>query len=191
MLNILKNNIFLMGCLASIGAPDLLMLDAGNYEVLSEKITECNTFYKGCQSHMKLILLQERIIDERITVLLSECRSSGSFDYKLAESYIFIILFILHCSQKNEAGFEFMLSNYVPGILVNHEGLPDLLRKKYLNLKELCESLSPVLNELDKLGDLIIDDIVTARDEIPRSMLQLAKDNPSISILDFAKIERD
>ena len=180
-----------MGCIASIGAPELLLLNGGPYDCLKAKIEDCNRFYENCRYHMRSILVEEEKIDRKLTELLGEAKSSGSLNFKLAESYLYIILFILHKSQVNEAAFNIMFSNYIPGLLVNEDLLPQVILKRYTNLKELCEMMPLFFDEMSELSNCIISDIVRARDEIPREMLRIAKENPEISMYHFASIEKD
>lgn len=180
-----------MGCFASIGAPDLIPLNAGHYECLQSLVIEYNQFYENCRQHMKSIITEEQKIDQRLSELLLESKSSGSIDFKLAESYIFVIIFLLHQAQTNPEAFNFVLTNYIPGVLINESILPEMLKKKYWNLKNLCEMLPDVFDSLNQLSDVIIQDIVKARDEIPKKILKVAQEHSEISLVDFAKIERD
>ena len=180
-----------MGCISSIAAPDLLKLNSEGYECLSEIVSKYNKFYQECEHHMQDLMYEERKIDQHFNELLQESRSSGTLEYNLAESYIYIILFLIHRSQLNEPAYSFKFSNYIPGILANQDLLSGPLKDKYNNLIALCELLPSVLEKLNDLGEAIIEDIVIARNEIPSTMLKIAKENSEINIIDFGKIEKD
>lgn len=180
-----------MGCFASVAPPDLIKLDAGKNEILRDKVAYYNDFYNEAKKHMKEIINQEYHINKYLTRFILDAKSTGSLEAKLAECYLYIIIATLHSQQASKSDYNFKLSNYVPGILVNTDNLPDILKLKYKNLFKLSNLLPYIFHQLDELGTTIVNDIIVARDEIPREFKALADRNSKISLFAFARLERD
>jgi hypothetical protein len=182
-----------MGCISGREHSGIIRLDDFNYEALREAILDANLFYEQTETNLYKISKIYEKIDIYLIEFLSLSQSSGTLEYKLAECYLYIILSLLHScrSGSQTSQNDFIFSNYIPGIIVKQDFLSEILEKKYQNLVNLCKVLPGTFKELDELGQVIVDDIVKARDGIPDKILSIAKENSDISIVNFGRLERN
>lgn len=181
-----------MGCLATVAAPDLIIIDYESDEVVGELTKEYNEFCIKSKRVLRDVIIQSKKVDPPLLKLIEDAKRSGNIAVKILESLMNLIVYILHYQRsKGLDSFSVMFSNYLPGILVDPSDLPEKIRVKYDNVIKLSAQLPEVFSRFNEFSKNVVQCVSLSRDYYPKEFYKLVTGPSQLSLGKFIGIERD
>lgn len=181
-----------MGCLATVAAPDLIVLDYEEDEVVGDLTKEYNEFCIRSKRILREVIMQSKKVGPPLLKFIEDAKRNGSIASKMLESIMNLIIYILHYQRsKGSETFSVMFSNYLPGILVDPRDLSEKLRLKYENITKLAAQLPEVFSHFDNYSKNLVQCISLSRDYYPKEFYKLVTGPSKLSLSKFVVIERD
>lgn len=181
-----------MGCLATVAAPDLIVIDYEEDEIVGELTKEYNEFCIRSKRILREVIMQSKKVGPPLLKFVEDAKRNGNIAAKMLESIMNLIIYILHYQRsKGLESFPVMFSNYLPGILVDSHDLSEKIRQKYENMVKLSSQLPEVFSHFDEYSKNIVQCISLSRDYYPKEFYKLVTGPSKLSLSKFIGIERD